>query len=189
MATKSDSLSSKLYDNYSSFLSVKDCIDLSSDIMEIVKDSPKYSLLLNSWLSGDSIEDDVIVNHFSLIELATKLNPDIPNIPVAIYILWLEEKSDELYHGLASVASQRCVANPRIVTGEPCKYAILSDKTWYFMLDNQSEEEMKEYQAWQVLLLNPRLIIQIVFDYENNTVISLQDDGSYVVSTEREQGN
>jgi len=177
----------KMYDNYNYCLDKKDCIDLADDIISIVNESNMFSVPLQEWLNGKRIFTDVSINGFSLVELASRLDSNNPNIPIAILILWLESKEDMIYHGLAAVADYYCVANPQIILGSRCEYAIFKDETWFFMLDNQNEDNLKEYQAWQILLLNPTLILQVAYEHANNTSLVLQDDGSYlIVQTEEE---
>ena len=83
---------------------------------------------------------------------------------------------------VAKVADYVCVANPKIVLGTKCEYAVYSDGTWYFMLSDQNDDELREYQAWQILLLNPTLILQVAYEHKNNTALILQDDDSYLIS-------
>ena len=44
-----------------------------------------------------------------------------------------------------------------------------------------NEEDLREYQKWQVLVLNPLLAPQFVYEHKDNTAICLQEDGSYLV--------
>lgn len=85
------------------------------------------------------------------------------------------------------VAHQNCVCDKYLLKGEPCKFAIRDEEVWYFLNSNQKEEDLKECQMWQVLLLNPRLIIQMTYDYENGTALILQDDYSYLIETEADR--
>ena len=171
----------KMYDKYSYCLDKKDCKDLAEDIMNIVDNSDDFMTPLQEWINGKSFYTDIVVNGFSLVELASRLDNSSPNIPIAILILWLENENDMVYHGLAAVADYVCVANPKIVLGTKCEYAVYSDGTWYFMLSDQNDDELREYQAWQILLLNPTLILQVAYEHKNNTALILQDDDSYLI--------
>ena len=51
---------------------------------------------------------------------------------------------------------------------------------------DQQEDTLKECQMWQVLLLNPGLIIQMTYDYGDSVVISLLEDGHYLIETPAE---
>ena len=173
----------KMYDSYSNILNKTDCIDLSEDIVTAINENSMFVTPLQEWLNGKKVFTDIQVNGFSLVNLAKRLNNINPNIPIAILILWLESKENVVYHGLAAVADYYCLANPRIILGEGCKYAIFTDEIWHFMLDNQDSIELKEYQAWQILLLNPTLILQVAYEHPNNTALVLQNDGSYLIVT------
>lgn len=171
----------KLYDAYNYCLEKKDCQDLADDIIKIVNESGFFAKPLQEWINGKKEFTDMIVNGFSLVELASRLDKNCPNIPVSILILWLESQENMIYHGLAAIADYLCVANPKIVIGFKCEYALYKDELWYFMLSNQNDIELKEYQVWQILLLNPSLILQVAYEHPNNTALILQDDGSYLI--------
>lgn len=183
-----DKLIYKMFDNYNFYLNKNDCEDLAEDILSIANTSDEFALPLQEWLNGKRTFTDVVVNDFSLVELASRLDEAHPNIPVAILILWLESQEDKVHHGLAAVADLVCVANPQIVLGTRCEYAIYSDDVWYFMLSDQKQDELREYQAWQILLLNPEMIIQVAYEHPNNTSLILQEDGSYLISVYEEEG-
>ena len=83
--------------------------------------------------------------------------------------------------GLPAIAEQRCVCDPALLKGQPCRYAIKEAGDWYFLLTNQKGIQFKQCQMWQVLLLNPHLILQVAYDHPDNTALILQDDGSYLI--------
>lgn len=181
MYVDSGRLVEKMYDKYSRYLSKRDCKDLTEDIINMVGRYGEFKTPLLEWLNGKRGFTDVVVNGFSLLELAYSLDDIFPNIPVAILILGLEKDSSFVYHGLAAIAGDNCLANPRIILGERCEYAIYKDNIWSFMLKNQTVEELRMYQLWQVLLLNPGLIVQVAYDHKDETALILQENGSYLV--------
>lgn len=144
-------------------------------------------LLLKEWMNGKKCFHDYILNDFSLVELACRLDEKNPNIPVAILIFYLEENCDYKYRALTVVADAICVCDYHLLKGELCKYAIKDDGVWYFLNDNQKTENMQECQMWQVLLLNPGLIIQMTYDYADGTTIILQEDYSYLIGIKEER--
>jgi len=186
MYLNTNKLIENMYELYGYCLTKNDCIDLSKDIYNIMIEKNKFMIPLNEWLNGKKCFTDVVVNGFSLVDLASRLDSTNPNIPVAILILWLESQDNVFYHGLSAVADYKCFANPNIILGTKCKYAVFFNDEWYFMLDGQKNEELKEYQAWQILLLNPTLIVQVAYEHSDNTVLILQDDGSYLISVYEE---
>lgn len=175
-------LVSKMFEKYGHILKLEDCEDLADDIIDVTNSSNEFYAPLLEWLSGSHTFSDVIINDFPLDELAFKLDNVNPNIPVAILILWMSGQDNVFFHGLPAIASIPCIANPEIILGSQCKYAIFSGNKWFFMLDDQGSNNLKEYQTWQVLLLNPNLIPQVAYEHENNTALILQDDGSYLIS-------
>ncbi len=181
MGINVNKLIQKMFDSYRYCLEKDDCKDLSEDIVTIINETSMFNTPLQEWINGKRIFTDVKVNGFSLVELAYRLDNDNPNIPIAIIILWLESKEDLSYHGLAAVADYFCLVNPQIILGQECQYALYKDETWYFMLDNQKDDDLRECQAWQVLLLNPKLILQVAYDHPNNTSLTLLEDGSYLI--------
>ena len=186
MSLNANKLIEKMYDYYHYCLEKKDCQDLAEDILNITNETSMFNITLQEWINGKRTFTDVEVNGFSLVELAYRLDNKNPNIPIATIILWLENKEDLSYHGLAAVAEYYCLVNPQIILGEQCKYAVYKDEIWYFMLDNQKSDELKECQAWQVLLLNPRLILQVAYEQPNNTSLTLLEDGSYLIRQNEE---
>lgn len=181
MGINVNKLTEKMFDNYKYCLESTDCKDLSEDIITIVNETSTFNTPLQEWINGKRTFTDVEVNGFSLVELAYRLDNKNPNIPIATIILWLESKDDLSYHGLAAVADYICLVNPQIILGEQCGYAVYKDETWYFMLDSQKNDDLKKCQAWQVLLLNPKLILQVAYEHPNNTSLTLLEDGSYLI--------
>jgi len=45
----------------------------------------------------------------------------------------------------------------------------------------KKNDDLRECQAWQVLLLNPKLILQVAYEHPNNTSLTLLEDGSYLI--------
>lgn len=134
MEANKTKLIEKMYDKFNYCLEKDDCKDLADGISNIVNESNDFSAPLQEWLNGKKVFTDVIINDFSLIKLASGLDSNNPNIPVAILILWLESQDNTVYHGLVAVANYICVANPRIILGTQCKYTAFSDGKWYFVL-------------------------------------------------------
>lgn len=188
MNINKNKLIERMFDKYNYCLKKIDCEDLSDDLISIVNESNIFLTPLQEWINGKRVFTDVRINDFSLVELAFKLDSTNPNIPIAVLVLWLESQENAAYHGLAAVAEYDCVANPQIILWAKCEVAIFSDEKWFFMLNDQEDDELKKYQAWQILLLNPTLIIQVAYEHPNNTSLILQNDGSYLISVYEEEG-
>lgn len=177
-------LSERMFSKYSYILDMDDCYDLAEDVLTACDEKPQFMLILKEWMNGKTKFHDYIFNDFSLIELACRLDEKTPNIPIAILIFYLEDKVESEYRALTVVAHQKCVCDRLLLKGELCKFAIKDDGIWYFMNDNQNSDNLRECQMWQILLLNPGLIIQMTYDYRDGTAIILQEDFSYLIEME-----
>ena len=172
----------KMYDYYNWLLSKKDCEDLAEDIMEAIKEE-KYNKLIKEWLNNNKEYTDIEINGFSLVEIAEKLDEETPNIPIAILLCHLAESDSPEYQCILPIASEKCFADYKLIEeGKVCQTAILKDSEWYLFSDETSSEDIREYQKWQVLVLNPLLAPQLVYEHKNNTAICLQEDGSYLIT-------
>lgn len=179
-------LADRMYSKYNTLLEKEDCYDLSEDILEACSKKPEYMVSLKEWINGKTRYHDYILNGFSLVDLACRLDEKTPNIPIAILIFWLEETAESQYRALTVVAHQYCVCDKGLLRGTLCKFAIKKNGQWFFMDFDQQEDTLKECQMWQVLLLNPGLIIQMTYDYGDSVVISLLEDGHYLIETPAE---
>ena len=174
-------LTEKVYQKYGNALNMDDCSDLAEDILYACNANTDYEVPLKEWMNGKNYFHDYAVHDFSLVELASRLNPKHPNIPVAILILYLEGQEYSGYRGLSAIADQGCICDSELLNGQPCKYAIKEDGNWYFLLTDKRNVILKECQMWQVLLLNPKLILQAAYDHPDNTALILQEDGGYLI--------
>lgn len=173
----------RLEEDYGELLTEKDCWDLAEDI-GLVMEEERFKRPVTEWLNGKLEYTDVVVNGFSLVEVAHSLNEERPNIPVAALLLYLEENQPDPYRAIAAVAGQPCVADRRLIEdGLPCGFAVRSEEEWFFFLEEeQAAEWLREYQLWQILLLNPRLTLQTAYDHPDGTALVLQEDGSYLIA-------
>lgn len=187
MVLSQEKLAEKMENSYSYILGKEDCFDLAEDILRACDDNASFMVILKEWMNGKTRFHNYVLHNFSLIELAYRLDEQIPNIPIAILIFYLEETAEDKYRALTVVAHQYCVCDKQVLIGELCKFAIKDENIWYFLSNNQKKQDLRECQMWQVLLLNPRLIIQMTYDHENGTAIILQDDYSYMIVTEADR--
>ena len=172
----------KMYSYYNWLLSKKDCEDLAEDIMGAIKEE-KYSIILNEWLNDIPNYSDIEINGFSLVEIAENLDEENPNIPIAILLCYLAENNSPEYQCILPIASKICLADYKLIEqGKVCQTAIFKDGDWYLFSDETSSDDLREYQNWQVLVLNPLLAPQLVYEHKNNTAICLQEDGSYLIT-------
>lgn len=174
-------LTEKMYQKYGKILKREDCYDLAEDILSACNEHKDYEVSLKEWMNGKKFFRDYMVHDFSLVELASRLDSTHPNIPVAILILYLEEQENSEYRGLPAIAERKCVCDIELLNGQPCKYAIKKDNIWYFFLTDKKDANLKECQMWQILLLNPKLILQSAYDHPDNTALILQEDGGYLI--------
>lgn len=181
MANLQSELAERMYRKYKDILEIDDCFDLAEDILAVCASDTDLFVPLKEWMNGKTFFHDYKVHDFHLVELATRLNPKYPNIPIAILLLYLEGQEEREYRGLPAIAGRICVCDTDILKGNLCKYAIKEDGNWYFFLTDQNNVHLKECQMWQVLLLNPHLILQVAYDHPDNTALILQDDGSYLI--------
>lgn len=171
----------KMYNYYNWLLSKKDCEDLVEDIMDAIK-KEKYSKLIKEWLNDEQEYTDIEVNGFSLVGIAEGLDEENSNIPIAILLCYLAESDSPEYQCILPIASEICLADYKLIEeGKVCQTAILKDGEWYLFSDETNAEDLREYQKWQVLVLNPLLAPQFIYEHKNNTAICLQEDGSYLV--------
>lgn len=184
MLVSREKLAERMYSKYKYILSMDDCYDLAEDILQACEQDPAFMIPLKEWMNGKTRFHDYIVNGFSLVDLACKLDERAPNIPIAILVFYLEENAESKYRALTVVAHQNCVCDKNLLKGEPCRFAIKDDGVWYFMNYDQTAENLTECQMWQVLFLNPGLIIQMTYDHDNGTAIILQEDDSYLIENE-----
>lgn len=177
-----EQLAEKMFRKYGYLLTSDICTGLAEDIIELsVRESGlKYRRPLLEWLHGKRVFTDIQCNGFSLLELALWLDGDCPNIPVAALLLMLEEDGGE-YRAISAVAGEWCIADSRVIAGQMCTVAGKSDGTWFFMLEDTSPESLREYQTWQVLVLNPALTLQLAYEHPDGTAIFLDEDGVYVI--------
>ena len=174
-------IAKKMYEYYSWILSQKDCEDLAEDIMEAIKEE-KYYKLINEWLYDSKYYTDIEVKGFSFVRIAETLDEENPNIPIAILLCYLAAGNSQEYQCILSIASEVCIADYKLIeNGKICQTAILKDGDWYLFSDETNADDLREYQKWQVLILNPLLAPQLVYDHKNNTAICLQPDGRYLI--------
>lgn len=174
-------IAERMYSKYSSILEFEDCYDLAEDILEACSKKAEFLVPLKEWMNGKTKFQDYILNGFSMVELAFRLNEKTPNIPIDILIFYLEENVENTYRALSVVADQICVCDKILLTGSQCKYAIKDEGMWYFLDNDPKTENLKECQMWQVLLLNLGLIAQMTYEHTDGTAIILQDDESYLI--------
>lgn len=182
-----EQLAKKMFRKYSYLLTYDICTGLAEDIIDLSarENGLKYRRPLLEWLHGKRVFTDIQCNGFSLLELAVWLDEDCPNIPVASLLLMLEEDGGE-YRAISAVAGEWCVADPKVIAGQICTVAGKSSGTWYFMLEDTSSEALREYQTWQVLVLNPALTLQLAYEHPDGTAIFLDENGVYVIVPPRE---
>lgn len=184
-----EQLAERMFLKYSDILTYNICIGLAEDIIELAsgESGKKYQRPLLEWLHGKRAFTDIECNGFLLVELATWLDENSPNIPIASLLLMLEEEGGE-YRAISAVAGEWCVADPRIIEGQACTVAGRDCGTWFFMLENTSSEVLREYQTWQVLVLNPALTIQVAYEHPDGTTIFLDENGVYIIVPPKEGG-
>lgn len=177
-----EQLAEKMFRKYGYLLTYDICTGLAEDIIELTarESGLKYRRPLLEWLHGKRVFTDIQCNGFSLLELALWLDRDCPNIPVAALLLMLEEDGGE-YRAISAVAGEWCVADLRVIAGQICTVARKSGGTWFFMLEDTSSESLREYQTWQVLVLNPALTLQLAYEHPDGTAIFLEENGVYVI--------
>lgn len=174
-------LAERMYSKYNYILENEDCYDLAEDILIACSEKPDYMIPLKEWMNGKTKFQDYALFGFSLVDLAYRLDGKTPNIPIAILIFYLEETVESKYRALTVVADRYCVCDINILKGSLCKFAIKDKGVWYFLDNDQRTENVKKCQMWEVLLLNPSLIIQMTYSHTDGTVISLQDDYRYLI--------
>lgn len=187
MVVSQEKLVERMYSKYKYALDMEDCYDIAEDILQACEENPLLMISLKEWMNGKTRFRDYIVNGFSLVDLAYRLDEKTPNVPVAILIIYLEETADTEYRALTVIAHQNCVCDKHLLKGELCKFAIRDDDVWYFLNIDQKVDDLRECQMWQVLLLNPRLIIQMTYEYDNGTTLILQEDNSYLIEIEADR--
>lgn len=74
-------ISKQLEKDCGRLLSERDCMDLAEDVC-LVMELDKFRRPVVEWLNGKMQFTDVIVNGFSLVQVASALNQRRPNIPV-----------------------------------------------------------------------------------------------------------
>lgn len=173
-------ISKQLEKDCGRLLSERDCMDLAEDVC-LVMELNKFRRPVVEWLNGKMQFTDVIVNGFSLVQVASALNQRRPNIPVAALLLYLEETKPDPFRAISAVAHQPCAADQGVLEGKPCAFAVRADEKWFFFSDGQCANRLRECQMWQILLLNPRLTLQIGYEHPNGTALILQEDGSYLI--------
>ena len=174
-------IAEKMYCYYNLFLSKRDCEDLADNIIEIIN-TKKYNIILNEWLSNSSNYTDIQINGFSLVQIAKELDQNYPNIPIAILLCYLAENNTSEYQCILPIAGEICLADYKLVeNGKVCQTAIFTDGDWYLFSEDTNTDDLREYQKWQILILNPLLAPQIAYKHKNNTAICLQDNGRYLI--------
>jgi len=179
----------RMFGKYGSILTYDICDGLAEDIIELADEESgqKYRRPLLEWLHGKRVFTDIECNGFSLVELAVWLDEECPNIPVASLLLMLEEEGG-IYRAISAVAGEWCVADPRVIEGQVCTTIGKYNGTWFFMLEDTSPDALREYQTWQVLVLNPALTVQAAYEHPDGTTIFLDEDGVYVIVPPKEDG-
>lgn len=131
-----------MYQKYRIILDQEDCFDLAEDILSACADNADYTVPLKEWMNGKTFFHDYKVHDFPLVDLAYRLDPKNPNIPVSILILSLEKQEGSSYRGLPAIAEQWCVCDPALLKGQPCRYAIKEAGDWYFLLSEQKKSSL-----------------------------------------------
>lgn len=173
----------RLEEYYSEILTGRDCQDLAEDIVSVMEEE-QFRKPVIEWLNGKVECTEIEVNGFSMREIAEALNKERPNIPIATLLLYLEANQPDPYRAIAAVAGEVCAADRRLIEdGLPCSIAVRSEGEWFFFLEEeQGVEWLREYQLWQILLLNPRLTLQVAYEHPDGTALVLEEDGSYRIT-------
>ena len=72
---------------------------LAEDILSACADNADYTVPLKEWMNGKTFFHDYKVHDFPLVDLAYRLDPKNPNIPVSILILSLENRKEVVTGG------------------------------------------------------------------------------------------
>lgn len=125
----------KMHAYYDSFMSHKECKARGKDIEKILS-VDKYKNVINEWLEDSENYSDVVVNVFSLVDIAKKLDSEHPNIPISAYLLYMTENN--LYDGISfyqcilPIASNLAIVDYKLIENNMvCQTAILNDGEWY----------------------------------------------------------
>lgn len=180
----------KLNEQYGQYMNQNYCEAFCSEIKSLV--DTKYWKSLKEWKNGRINITDVIIpklsaeeGQWSLIEVATRLCEDYPNIPVAAFLLFLAEENPITLGAILSIAEEFCWADPAFIEQDntECTCAFLNEEEgqWVFLADDTDPTVLREYQIWQVLLQIPVLAVLISYDHSLGTAIELWNDGIYHV--------
>ena len=175
----------KMYAYYDSFMSYKECEARGNDIEKILSVN-KYEKVIKEWLNDSENYSDVVVNGFSLVDIAKKLDSEHPNIPISAYLLYMTENDlyDEVsfYQCILPIANNLAIVDYKLIENNMvCQTAILNDGEWYLFSKEPNSDDLIRCQMWQALILNPKLAPQLCYEHKNNTSITLQEDGSYLI--------
>lgn len=194
-------LTDKILQHYGDIFSEVTVEQFANDINSLLNIGSKYRQGIKEWLNGKCNITDVTVtsldgnSFWSLVEVAEELDSEIPNIPVAAFLMSLYEEFPVTLSEVLSVCGEICWCDESIITSESpeCVFAYLDKEyeQWFFLGGNSNEENLKCHQLWQVLLQIPDLAPIIVLDHLAGTTLELMDDGKYLITSpeEMEIGN
>lgn len=192
-------LMNKMIQNYEAIFSEETVGQFADDIASLLDIGSKYRKSIKEWLNGKCNITDVTVksldgnSFWSLVEIARKLDAEIPNIPVAALLLSLYEEFPVTLSEVISVCDEICWCDESIITSETpkCVFAYLDKEyeQWFFLGEDSKEENLKCHQLWQVLLQVSDLAPIIVLNHVASTSLELLDDGKFLVTLPEEMEN
>lgn len=176
---------------YGELYAPEDLLSMVSDIELLLEMDSKYRKPIKEWLNDKSEVSEVLLTcldgekSWSLREIAKKLHPQTPNIPVAALLLALYEEFPVTLSQIIPIAEETCWCDGRILrAADPvCTAAELDKETeqWFFLLPDTTPENLVFCQLWQVLTQVATLTPVIFMENEPGTLVKLRENGCYCI--------
>lgn len=190
----------KLNAYYGNIMNEQYCEAVCEALRSLLDPSSQYRKPIIEWKNGKTAITEVTIpkgsnETWKLSEVAARLNPEHPNVPIAAFLFFLSEETPVTISVILSIAEKYCLTDPVLIDSDSldCALAFIDedDGEWIFLAKDTDPETLRPYQLWQVLLQHPALALPVSYDFEPGSGYSIQlwDDGVYHIVPPDTSGN
>ena len=129
-------------------------------LVHAAEEDQRFRTVLIEWIHRKTFFSEIVVNGYSLNNIASVYCDMRLGVLIAMRLLWDESEGMK---DICLCAGQSCIAEDAVVSGTPVELAILENNGWYLYAgDPISEPEILEnmggYSLYQVCEAHPELI-------------------------------
>ena len=151
---------------------------------------PRFRRVLMEWLNRKTFFTDIVVNGYSLNDIASVYCSKRLGILIALRLLWDESEG---MTDICLCAGQSCIAEKSVLAGTPVELAILETNGWYLYARDpfrQPEvlDNMGAYTLYRICEAHPELIGLLTADDIPAGSYAERTGDSFIVRINAEEG-